>query len=459
MQCREFRGVLIKSDDASPNELPMHGSEDVAFASTSIDQQVARRLRDDGFPSWDRLRDMGRQYGTLFEYYRRNAYIDCDTHIYPPDPSVHNAEEGALEKAQQWIERRSQVEFSYDAAKADDVVEPISERHSTPPPLDELIPAPLLTADGYERFLHEWQRRNGERFIIGHRPSADDVGKGPVVVWTCASKRYKTEERKTRQTATARHRIDDSITEQERATARRGANTRRRHDVRVYYARTLCSRRRVAAVSLLGFGLDVDRQVIVACCMCTGFTLMSASHWHDGIMVCTRCHLRTRKGDSFDPAAMGVGASVKCRKCRAPRRASEQYASLSVYDDVNERFVLIHLCPRHAKKKTWLSASPNFHSLATVDAGISNSWLSLRRWQPEKDYLREEEEESMAKYVKAAAKEAEMNDDDNDDDDDDDGNETDASESSDDTAVPKTARRRVGVDSSRRRRQALLTAV
>jgi len=443
MQCREFRGVLIDSNDDAPNELPMHGSEDVAFASTSIDQQVALALRTDGFPSWQRLLDEGRRYGTLFEYYRRNAFIDCDTRIYPENPSRHDAKPGALEACRRWLAAGDRSEFEYSGVDDDAAPMPPAASRPNVPASVPLVAPPLNTPAVYEAFLHRWQQLNGARFVIGHRPAPEDVGRAPVVVWTCASKRYKTEERKTRQTGSAHRRIADSITDQERATAERSANTRRRHDMRVYYARTLCSRRRVAAVSLLGFALVLDDEIVLACCMCTGFTRRRDAHWHDGLLICTRCSRRTRKGDSFDPAAMGVCAAVKCRQCRAPRRASERYASLSVYDEVNERFVLVHLCPRHAKKKTWLSASPNFHSLATVDAGIHNSWLSLRRWQSERDYLREEEEESMDKYVRELGVV------------DDDGGSSDdgADESSD--KQPKQ-RRRLAADSSKRRRSALV---
>jgi hypothetical protein len=464
LQCREFRGVLIAANDDAPNELPMHGSENVAFASSSINQQVAERLRADGFPSWRRLLIEGRRHQTLFKYYQENAFIDGDTRIYPHDPTLFDAPPSALSDAQEWLvkygtHKKNTFTFDYDDSSsipntAAAAAVPEIPRFPSPPPIDQLITAPFVETNTHEEFLHRWQKRNGQPFVIGHRPSDEDLAAGaPIVVWTCASKRYKNEERKTRQVASAMHRVSDSITEQERMTALRSANTRRRHDVRLFYERTLCSRLRVAAVSLLGMALRLDNMVILACCMCTGFTTTNDMHWHDGVPVCTRCWRRVRAGDTIDPAAMGVSAAVKCRQCRAPRRASEQYMSVTVYDDVSERFVLVHLCPRHSKKKLWVLNSPNYHSLSTIDAGISGGWQSLRSWQTDRDYLRVRANEDVEQLLAVVEGHEHINDDDDNDDDDvvtdDDSSITTiaATTTTTTTVVESKKRRRVAADS------------
>lgn len=104
--------------------------------------------------------------------------------------------------------------------------------------------------------------------------------KDETIVWTCSSDRYKAAERKTHQTVAAMQKVEDSITPQQRTTALRSANQKRRHDMRAYNVYSLCSRSRLLAVSMLGYALRVDRHIIVACCSCLGYTRVVNAHWY-----------------------------------------------------------------------------------------------------------------------------------------------------------------------------------
>jgi len=215
-------------------------------------------------------------------------------------------------------------------------------------------------------------------------------------VWTCAAKRYKAEERKTRQTWAAMQKVADSITPQERASALRSANTKRRHDMRCYHWYSLCSRQRLLAVSMLGYGLRIDSAIIVACCSCLGYTKMTAAHWHNNALLCARCWRRANQGALNSLGIFGAGTAIKCRHCRAVRKDGDVFFSTAVFDDAKLRFVRIYLCDKHAKKKSWLFSAPNYHSLSTVDVGIKAKWGALRNWNGARNYARSVFDEDAA---------------------------------------------------------------
>ena len=402
--CREFRGSLIDAKADASNELPMFGSELVSFTSSSVEMQVAERLRRRGFPTFAELQREGQRHKTLFAWYKANASIDGDMNIYPYNPSLFNAPPNAREDAIRWLAQldggaappHNPCSTDWNAADDDDdsLMLPVShDNHEhvatggcggrVRPPLES---PPFEESTVFEEFLVRWEKLNGRPFIVGHR-SADPADE--CVVWTCAAKRYKSQERKTRQTHTAMQKVEDSITPQDRANALRSANTKRRHDMRCYYLYSLCSRQRMLSVSMLGYGLRIDSSIIVACCSCLGYTKMTAAHWYDATLLCTRCWRRTQQqGELTSLGVYGAGTSAKCRQCRSVRKPGERYFSTPVFDDATMRFVAVYLCAKHAKKKGWLFAAPNYHSLTTVDVGIKSKWGALRSWDATRNYAR-----------------------------------------------------------------------
>jgi len=69
-------------------------------------------------------------------------------------------------------------------------------------------------------------------------------------------------------------------------------------------------------------------------------------------------------------------------------KAGDRFHSTTVYDDVVNRFVRIHFCVAHSKKKSWIFGSPNLQALTTVTVGIKAGWGTLRSWDPTRDYGR-----------------------------------------------------------------------
>ena len=369
LQCREFRGALIPASAKPTNELPMSGSELVSFQTTCIEARVANTLRAQGFPSFETLVNEARcSGGTLFEYYRTHATIDSSTAIYPDDPSAFDALPTATATAQAWLRRVHEdapecFDFDPSILLVDDV--DIDERLPVVPLAAHMIESPLGEYAAYEEFLRRWEERNGRPFLCGHRSS---------------------DERKCRQTGAAMQKVANSITEQERESALRSANQRRRHDVRCYYRYSKCSRSRLLAVSMLGYGLRVDDAIIVACCLCLGYTRLDAAHWYNDTLACTRCYRRAAEGVSLSLGTFGASATAKCRGCSAVRKPGDKFTSTPAYDETAREFVTIYLCERHSKKKAWLFAAPNYHSLATIDAGIKANWGALRSWDAAHDY-------------------------------------------------------------------------
>jgi len=278
--CREFRGALIGPTAEATKELPMFGSELVAMTTTSIEQRAAARLKRDGFPSWSRLVDEARKSGSsLFDWFSANSSIDGDQTVYPPDPVVFSAPADATARCEHWANERDRERrespFSLDG------VPPLELVRAAPSSSDAsffgALSLPPFEDDAvFERFNERWAELNGRPFIVGHR-SADPLDES--IVWTCSSRKYKGAERKTHQTAAARQKVQDSITPQQRVSAMRSANQKRRHDMRTYHLYSLCSRSRLLAVSMLGYAIRVDRHIIVACCACLGYTRLTAAHW------------------------------------------------------------------------------------------------------------------------------------------------------------------------------------
>lgn len=375
MNCRLFRGALVSGKQDNGANLPMFGSRDVAFQTTCIESVVARRLREHGFPTIERLQTEARESGgTLFEWYRRHATIDMSSSTIPADPLLFDAPPNAIVEAAAWIEKVDRpITFEVPRIPLTNYITPSGEPNPVPPPL-----ATALTSfSEHEEFLNRWEKLNQRPFISGHRSTTEES-----VIWTCAWKRYKAEERKTRQTGAAMQKVANAITAQERVKTLRSANASRRHDMRRYHTFSLCNRSRVHAVSMLGHALCLDDTLYVACVNCLGYTKMSVAHWRGDSLLCTPCHrLGTTTTTPF-----GTMTTVKCRKCRLVRKSGVEFPRVSAYDEISNEFVDVFLCPTHAKKKTWLLSSPIIHPLATIDVGLRSNWGSLRAWDSSRDY-------------------------------------------------------------------------
>jgi hypothetical protein len=392
--CRKFRGALIGPSARATHELPTTGSEHVCFQTGSIDELVGRRLRERRAvpPYAELVAEAAAAGGTLLNYYRRNSTIDAATDMYPGDPTVFDAAPNATALAQRWladVERETRAVgtvFSLDdlhvadeppAYTADVGAAPTREYRA------RTLIDPLPTYEAYERALERWAAANGRRFLVGHRSShADDE----CVTWTCASRKYKTKERKVRIGGVALRRVADSITRQERESNMRSALVHRRQDVRAYYRYSKCSRTRLLTVSMLGFGVAVDEARFIACCTCLGYTRVDAAHWHGSLLVCTRCIRRVEEGVATSLGAYGSSASDKCRACAAVRKPGERFFGTCAYDEVARAFVDVYLCERHARKKSWLFGAANYHALSTIDVGLREKWGSLRAWNASHDY-------------------------------------------------------------------------
>jgi hypothetical protein len=382
-QCRQFRGALITDRAKASDTLPMRGSESVCFQTSCIEQRVVARLRAHGFPSFASLREAAGG-GTLFEWYRKNATIDAATDMYPYNPTAFDAPLGATVEAQQWLARAtSDAPHFFELSPSLEYDEPEYMPRETNGAVvaRALTEPPIVCYADYEEFQRRWEAANERHFLCGHRSAnADDE----TVLWTCGYKGYKNEERKTRQTGAAMQKVSNSITEQERATALRGANQRRRHDMRSYYQLSKCSRTQLLAVSMLGFAVRIDDAIVLACCACLGYTKLAHAHWRGETLLCTRCHLRALAGEQL--ALDSLGVSSKCRACTVVRKPGMRFRPVTAYDETARVFIEVYLCERHAKKKAWLFDAPIYHSLETIDAGIRGKWGSMRAWDARRDY-------------------------------------------------------------------------
>ena len=474
-RCREFRGALIDENADATTELPMFGSELVAMTTTPIEAQVATNLERRGFPQWSELVTEARDAGTsLFDWFRAKATIDGDTNVFPTDPVVFNAPDNATDVCEAWLESRPHTTFSVADYPITKTPNPAAAAAAADTDVSVIIDLENLQTPSFERnnvfeqFQMRWAALNRRPFVVGHR---SNDSRDEVIVWTCASKRYKAEERKIHQTGAAMQKVEDSITPQQRTSALRSANQKRRHDMRCYHLYSLCSRTHLLAVSLLGYAVRVDRHIIMACCVCLGYTRLSNAHWYDDTLLCTRCWKRSKQGVVGSMGVFGLSTSVKCLHCRSVRKPGDVFYATPVYDDVINRFVTIYLCDAHAKKKSWLFGSPNYHALTTVNVGIRARWGTLRSWDSTRDYARnvvafarvganEADDHDMARDEEAEEREVmrrarrllgtraldddgDDNDNDGDDDDDDDDKSEDDGKKKKKTVV---RRRRVGAD-------------
>lgn len=404
--CRKFRGTIAK-DTATPGplglvtEVPPFGSELVSFAHTTIDDQADSMLRFGGrMPTWAELAGETRQSPTLLAWYQAHAGIDTDLQPYPPDPSVHTASAGDVQLARAWHERwqaaQAKLVFAPEAAEP----RPAWKRPGagTPDLFASGLPLLLLGSASEpaslamvteQAVLDRWTRMTGRALMIGH---ASAVPHEPTVKWTCASKYYKHEERKTRQEAFSRQHVQDAITERQQVAARRTANTKRRKDIRFYHHYSLCSQTRLLECNMLGWAVVVDGRTYVACCQCLAYTVVGspACKWRGGLLLCLRCWQQTQTGATPTLARLGSGTAIKCHQCKRAWQPHEPpFRSTTVLADHLMRFVDMYLCAKHVSKKTWLFAAPNYQSLSTVELGLKVRWTNLKRWDHGRDYLRE----------------------------------------------------------------------
>jgi len=389
LQCREFRGALVPADAKPTNEMPMSGSELVCFQTDSIERLVASRLRASGLPTYESL-VAAAGGGSLFDWYREHATIDAGTDMYPSEPTAFDAAPTATRAAADWLDAVAANAEPFDTTTP---LPPVTGGRDDRTPNDErerahrlvLRVSPLADADAYVDMLRAWEARNGRPFVCGHRSSDP---RDESIVWTCASKKYKTEERKTRQTRVAMQKVADSITAEERVAALRSATQRRRHDMRCYYRYSLCSRSQVQAVSMLGYVLRLDSTMIVACCSCLGYTRLDDAHWRADTLLCSRCRRRADAGAPLALGASAASATVKCRVCSAVAKLGDAapFASVVAFDETTRTFVDVRLCAKHARRKAWLFLAPTYHTLATIDAGLRANWGALRSWDATHDY-------------------------------------------------------------------------
>ncbi len=380
LQCREFRGALVRPSGKRADG-SMYGSEHVAVQRYTLTRRVAETLARTGFPTYDAcVREAQAVGGTLFAYYRAHATIDAATSIYPHDCTAFDAPPDALDVARTYVQRIADDDPSpFSLTGLDD--DAIALAPLTPPArkrahvaLDALESPLGQSHDAYARFLERWQMANGRRFLCGHRSSdpRDDM-----VLWTCAFKKYKVEERKTRQTVVAERKIANSITPMERQQAQRSANFRRRRDVRLYYHYSLCSRTHVTAVSMLGTLVRIDNTLIVACCGCLAYTEIDNASWSGDELLCCRCILERQHGrETLQPSALTTARTCFSCACACPPSA----ARFTAFDETRRAFVDVYLCARHARKKSWIFTSPLILSLQTIETGISANWSALRSW-------------------------------------------------------------------------------
>jgi len=410
--CRKFRGTVLKEKHATGAQAPF-GSELVSFASSSVEEETKRMLRGRAFPSWGELREEGRRHGTLFAWYKENAGVDMDMLPYPPDPSVFSANPEDLPKARAWKARVDEQEkdLKFWGSDASDDEGGGGERREWSPPritgqLPDGAPMPRLTEDiaaGLTKgdLAEAWQERMGKRFICGH---ASQDPKDTCVIWTCASKSYKNEERSTRKTQFSQQKVQDAITDRQRESARRTADAKRRHDMRHYFRFSMCSRTRLIECNMLGWVVRVDKKSYVACCRCLAYTSTENAHWHGDSLLCVGCWRKTRAGGVSGVSVISSGTALKCLQCKRLPGAGETFTSTTVLDDKAMRFLDVFFCEQHKKKKAWILTSPNYHSLSTVEAGLKAGWGNLRHWETRRDYLRavqerEADEDRMDRHL------------------------------------------------------------
>ena len=400
VHCRRFCSKLVPADAEPDGALATSGSDRVCFQNTSLEHRIAARLRAAAYrlPGYAELEaEAARHGGTLFEWYRANATVDDAAAIYPADPTSFNAPPYARAVAERWLdavdaERPERLELDAAEYVRDEARPTLHPREPSAPLADMARAVAAAEPDALHRaFLARWAERNGRAFLAGHR-FVGDGGGGDSVIWTCGSKKYKTEERKTRKAADALHRIADAITVEERETAFRLAHTRRRRDYRSFYEYSLCPRARVHAVSMLGSALVLDGELVLACCECLAYTALRAAHWRGALLVCSRCVARRTTGAPslattciFDkltasrkrgrrakhtdadahPAARAAAAAVdgdtarECRLCRV-RLADDEpgavgYAAIDAHR--SWRLLRLRLCAEHADALAWLTAA------------------------------------------------------------------------------------------------------
>jgi hypothetical protein len=480
-QCREFRGTLVRPSRKRQPDVTTSGSKNVAIQSWSLNLTVQRRLRDNGFPTYEHARTVAKECGgTLFKYYQQNATIDDASAMYPHDCTAFDAPADALAQTRAWLARIdadrpepfSLEGLDDDAARLEKLA---PQRRTAPVQSLSSLESPLGTTYEYEEeFLRRWQAANGRRFIVGHR-SADEAD--DAVIWTCASKRYKIEERKTRQTAAAERKVANSITPRERQQALRSANFRRRRDVRLYHYYSLCSRSHVIAVSMLGTAVRIDDALIVACCSCLAYTRLDDAQWYDDALICIRCQRRrrdaslaasssssssraSRRAQSISITPSSLAVSIKCKACSTVQKDDMlPFLRASAYDETVRAFVDVYLCERHSRKKAWLFLAPTVHTLATIEAGLRDNWSSLRSWDPTRDYdvsMFERKALSASQLMDMARADAGSGVFDNDDLDRDDDDDADGTDTPTTMPAEQHRRRRVGAD-RRSQQQSLVT--
>lgn len=375
--CRKFRGALSSSEDM---DLPPFGSELVSFSTTSLESYKGK------LPTWQSLLQEATKHKSLFAWYKANSSIDGDLHPYPPDPSVFSATPDDLQVARTWYQKAvvdfDAITFAPDPAGLPPVHVPQLPvlKGFRPEQVTEEA-ANALSEDDFRAF---WNFQIGKRPIIGHA-STDPEDRS--VIWTCASKYHKREERRTNQVMAAQLKVQDAITERQRESAQRTANVKRRHDMRFYHKFSLCSKARCWQVNMLGWAVRIDKTMYVGCCGCLGYGSMEDMHYHGDSLLCTGCWKKTTAGHGVNVGVIGSGTTIKCKQCKRLKRPDEEYFSTTVLADQSMRFVQIYFCERDMRKKSWLFSSPNYQSMATVELGIKADWGSLKQWDPRRDYL------------------------------------------------------------------------
>ena len=350
----------------------------------------------------------------LVDWYKREAVVNGRNSLYPPVPSDYRATPADLERTRQFIDRPL-PEFEVDMdAPMPALRESSTQLTAVPPPFDM-----TMSIDDFyrvhERVLNVWNTYTGGHLRVGHWTPRPDLERS--LVWVCADKNSDQIAKKDRQ---AIQRREQAAQKEQRARDRalrdakdavKKTETKRRHDAHLHYRASLCARTRCDEVRLLGYALQMDSNVYVACVACLGVATLHSMRWRADRLLCaacacaedilaTRAYMAALNGDGATAAGAEAAAAdarlammtqLRCRACSNQCRANERYWTFDAFDDVSvgsECFVQVTLCERHVAKGRFVHASPFFMTLSAVDAGLQYRKKSRRFvYDPNIDYL------------------------------------------------------------------------